>query len=128
VEAFTVWPNGQIGIGTGSTTLGTDTKLAVEGLISCRELKVIPTSSSWPDYVFKKDFQRMSLHDVENYISSNSHLPQLPSANEVEKNGYKVGETQTQILQALEELYLHVIDLKKENEQLKSRIQVLEKN
>jgi hypothetical protein len=120
--------NGKLAVGTGSTTLGTDTKLAVEGLISCRELRVIPTGTAWPDYVFKKDYNRMSLADIEQYIGINSHLPQLPPAAEIEKNGYKIGETQTQVLQALEELYLHVIDLKKENEQLKNRIQVLEKN
>lgn len=126
-SALRVWPTGQIGIGTATTSLGTDTKLAVEGLIACHELKVIPSGNPWPDYVFAKDYKLMSLREVESYINNNSHLPQLPSAATVEKDGFKIAETQTQMLQALEELYLHVIDLKKENELLKKEISSLKK-
>jgi hypothetical protein len=125
VRAMTIWPNGNIGLGTGFTNIN-NTKLAVSGLISCYEIKVIASSASWPDYVFSKDFNRMNLYEVENYINENKHLPQLPSATEMEKDGHNLGQTQAQILQAVEELYLHVIDLKKENDALKQKISQLE--
>ncbi len=127
IEALTIWPEGQVGIGTATTSLGVDTKLAVEGLISCRELKVLPTSISWPDYVFADDYKRKSLEEVEQYINENKHLPQFSSAKQIEKDGYKIGETQTKMLEALEELYLHVIELKNENKQLRKEISDLKK-
>jgi hypothetical protein len=126
VRAMTIWPNGNTGLGTSFTNLN-NTRLAVSGLIACYEIKVIASSASWPDYVFSKDFKRMNLYEVENYISENKHLPQLPSAAEMEKNGNSLGKTQAQILQAVEELYLHVIDLKKDNDALKIENELLKK-
>jgi hypothetical protein len=122
---MTFWPNGSVGVGTDLTNLNS-TKFAVRGLIACHELKVVAPSASWPDFVFSSEFKRMSLSDIAKYIKQNKHLPQLPSAEEIEKEGHNVGKTQAQILQALEELYLHVIDLKNENEALKAKIASLE--
>lgn len=125
-----ILPTGQVMINEGFTapSIGTDTKLSVEGLIACRELKVLPIGNPWPDYVFRNDFKRMSLDETEKYLKTNRHLPQLKAATVIEKEGFNVGETQAQILQAVEELYLHVIDLKKENDDLKNQIQALKNN
>lgn len=130
--ALTAFPNGQVGIGINPTSYatsysGTTTKLAVEGTISCRELKVIPTGTAWPDYVFAKNYKLMSLSAVEKYIDKNKHLPQFNSAAVMEKEGVSVGETQRQLVQSVEELYLHVIALEKENQQLKKQISSLKK-
>jgi hypothetical protein len=88
---------------------------------------VIPNGISWPDYVFADGYKRKSLDEVERYIVKNKHLPQFAPAGQVEKEGFKIGETQTQMLEALEELYLHVIDLKRENEILRKEIAGLKK-
>ena len=130
--AFAAFPNGQVGIGINpasysSAYSGTTTKLAVEGTISCRELKVIPTGTAWPDYVFAKNYKLMSLSAVEKYIDKNKHLPQFNSAAVMEKEGVSVGETQRQLVQSVEELYLHVIALEKENQLLKKQISSLKK-
>ncbi len=125
--AFTAWPNGQTGIGIDPGAYafkfaGTNTKFAVEGLISCRELKVLPTGTPWPDYVFADNYKLRPLSDVAQFISINKHLPQLPSAAVMEKEGVPLGKTQQQIVEALEELYLHVIEIEKENKELKKEV------
>jgi hypothetical protein len=123
-ERLRITPSGQVGIGTGSSSLG-NCKLAVDGTIGCRELKVT-LASSWPDYVFDKKYDRMNIHQLENYITENNHLPHIASAKEIEKEGtFNVGENQVGMLRSLEELYLYVIELKKENEALKKDIEVL---
>ena len=63
----------------------------------------------------------MSLPQVEQFIKTNSHLPQMPSAEEVSKNGLSMGEMQNKLLQKVEELTLYVIELKKEIEVLKQK-------
>lgn len=126
-NALQVYPSGQVSIGLGAAPMGSASTLAVNGLIACNELKVIDPSTPWPDFVFEEGYQRMGLDEVEEYITTNKHLPQLPSAEVISKEGAAVGATQKQILQSLEELYLHVIDLKKENEQLKAQLSKLKK-
>ena len=53
--ALTITPTGQVGIGTGTAPLGT-MKLAVEGTIGAREVKVT-LSKPWPDYVFEENYK-----------------------------------------------------------------------
>lgn len=129
-DGFVMIP-GAVSIGSNSTFLdpvADDTKLAVEGLIACRELKVLPTGISWPDYVFEENYTMMTLSDVDNFVKTNKHLPHLPSAAIVEKEGRNIAETQAQILQTVEELYLHVIELKRENEELRKQIASMSNN
>lgn len=125
-EAMRIWPSGAIGIGTGATSLN-NTKLAVEGLISCRELKVVGLTAPWPDYVFDANYQRLSFSELHEYVNINHHLPYLPSAISIQNdnNSINVGETQVGIVRSIEELYLYMFDLKKENEELKKEIEAL---
>jgi hypothetical protein len=122
--ALTITPTGQVGIGTGTLSLGT-MKLAVEGTIGAREVKVT-LSKPWPDYVFEENYKLMSLEQVANYLKIEKHLPYMPSAKTLETEGTQsLGETQQNILRSLEELYLHVIELKAENAKLTSEINAL---
>jgi hypothetical protein len=125
-EAMRIWPSGQIGVGTTTTALNT-TKFAVEGLISCRELKVVGLAAPWPDYVLDANYQKRSFADMHTYITTNHHLPYLPSAATIEadNNSINVGETQVGMVRSLEELYLYMFDLKKENEELRKEIEAL---
>ena len=91
----------------------------------CEELRV-KLSQNWPDYVFAEDYELMSLEEVEQSIKENGHLPGIPSAAEVEKEGgIEVGEMQRLMLEKMEEMTLHLIELKKENEQLRKELQEL---
>jgi hypothetical protein len=106
---------GNVGIGT---TAPGSFRLAVEGKIGAREVRVTSTSP-WPDYVFSRHYQLPSLAAVEDYIKKNSHLPEMPSAQEVNNNGIELGQMDAKLLQKIEELTLYVIDLKKEITELK---------
>jgi trimeric autotransporter adhesin len=96
-------------------------KLTVTGKIICEELKVKLVSSVWPDYVFDKKYKLKSLSEVEKFIAKNNHLPNIPSAAEVEKNGIEVGDMQKKMMEKIEELTLYIIDLQKQVDILKTK-------
>ncbi len=99
---------GNVGIGTTNPT----EKLSVNGKIRAHEIKV--ETSNWPDYVFEEDYPLISLSALEKFIKANKHLPEVPSATEIEKNGLDLGKTQTLFLKKLEELTLILIDKDKQ--------------
>jgi len=103
--------NGYVGIGS----LNPDALLAVKGQIQANEVKV-DISVPGPDYVFEKEYKLSSLEDIKTYIDQNKHLPEVPSAKEMEKNGVLLGEMNILLLKKIEELTLYVIELKKRDE------------
>jgi len=117
--------SGDLRIGNTSDVPGY--RLSVDGNIIAEELKV-QNSSAWPDYVFADDYELMNLNALEDYIATEKHLPGIPSAAEIdEAEGFELGEMQRRTIEKLEELTLYIIELKKENEELKNRIETLEK-
>ncbi|MEQ5790806.1 fibronectin type III domain-containing protein [Muricauda sp. NFXS6] len=113
----TVSYTGNVAIGT--TTVPSGYQLAVEGHIRTREIRV--DQDVWPDYVFLDDYQLMSLSEIRTYIDINGHLPNIPSAKEVEANGLDLGEMNKLLLEKIEELTLHIIKLKEEVNTLKTK-------
>ncbi|MEM7296879.1 MAG: hypothetical protein AAF391_01270 [Bacteroidota bacterium] len=118
--AFVVKSNGNVGIGTTST--GTH-KLAVEGTIGAREIKV--EASGWSDFVFEKDYKLPTLEEVEKHINDKGHLPEIPSEAEVTENGINLGEMNAKLLQKIEELTLYLIEQNKEIKALKEEVSEL---
>eukprot|EP01133_Synstelium_polycarpum_P016615 gene16615-19735_t len=114
---------------SGNIALGTSDvkgyKLAVNGKVRAQEIKV--ETANWPDYVFAKDYQLPSLKETEKHIQDNGHLPGIPSASEVKNNGVDLGEMNAKLLQKIEELTLHLIDMEKKNDALTNRVLKLEK-
>ncbi len=101
-------------------------KLNVNGKVIAEELKV-QLSSDWPDYVFKEDYDLMSLEETKKFIDMEGHLPGIPSADEIEAdNGFEVGSMQRLLLEKVEELTLHMIKIQEENDRLTRRIEELE--
>lgn len=99
--------------------------LLVNGSGIMTELK-INLAANWPDYVFSEEYPLMPIDVLADYIQHNNHLPGIPSAREVaEEGGFHVGEVQRKMLEKLEELTLYVIELKEENESLKSELDEL---
>jgi len=109
----------QVQIGTNSA-LPAGFKLGVGGKVICEELKVKLQSSVWPDYVFAEDYKLKSLSEVEQFILKNKHLPGIPSAVEVEKNGIEVGDMQKRMMEKIEELTLYILDQQKQIDELKA--------
>ncbi len=80
----------------------------------------VSLKSSFPDYVFNKEYDLMPLYKLEKYIAENKHLPNIPSAKEVKENGgINLGEMNIKLLEKVEELTLYVIELKKQIDELK---------
>ena len=63
-----------------------------------------------PDYVFEKDYPLLALAELEKYIRENRHLPEIPSANDMEENGLNLKEINLLLLKKVEELTLHLIE------------------
>ncbi|MFY0253363.1 hypothetical protein ACDQ55_05330 [Chitinophaga sp. 30R24] len=112
-ERMVIDENGRVGIGISNP----QSELAVAGTITSKRVKV--TASGWPDYVFHKDYKLPSLLETEAYIAINSHLPGIPAAKEIERDGLDIAEINKQLLQKIEELTLHLINQQKEIEELK---------
>ena len=109
--------NGNVGIGT-RTPLA---KLTVDGNICAKEVRVsLSGSPCWPDYVFAKDYDLMKISDLKQYIQTNSHLPGIPSATDVEENGVELGATTELLLQKIEEMTLYIIQLEERIQQLEN--------
>lgn len=109
--------------GTGNVGIGTDApdaKLAVNGLIHTKEVKV--DLIGWPDYVFTNEYKLPTLKEVEKQINEKGHLANIPSAAEVENNGVLLGEINKKLLEKVEELTLYIIQMNKEIELLKEKI------
>jgi hypothetical protein len=105
---------GNVGIGTATP----DAKLSVKGNIHTNEVKVDLLGAVAPDYVFEPTYDLKPLAEIETYIKENKHLPEVPSAKEMEKNGVNLGEMNLLLLKKVEELTLHSIEQnKKLNEQ-----------
>lgn len=82
--------------------------------------KVVVETASWCDYVFEENYALRPLNDLENYLKENKHLPNIPSAAEMEETGIDVAQMTRLHMQKIEELTLYVIELQKQIEQLKS--------
>jgi len=126
-EAMRILNNGNILVGT--TTEATNYKLAVGGNIIAEKVRVKLQSSGWPDYVFHQQYPLLPLKDVEQFIRANNHLPDVPSAKEIEQNGLDLGDGQAVLLKKIEELTLYMIEINKkvekleiENEQMKKQL------
>jgi trimeric autotransporter adhesin len=115
-------------IGEGITSLPKGYGMYVTDGILTEKVKVaIKNSSDWADYVFNKDYKKMSLTEVEKYISINKHLPNIPSAAEMVSEGNDLAKTDAKLLAKIEELTLYMIDMKKENAQMKRQINSLKR-
>lgn len=115
---MTITSTGNVGIGT---TQPNSYKLAVDGKIGARAVQVT-LQSPWPDYVFKPAYRLMPLEELRSFLSVHQHLPDMPTAAEVEKEGIDLGDMDAKLLRKIEELTLYVLELKKENDEIKARL------
>lgn len=107
--------NGNVGIGTNDPLY----KLSVNGTILAKEIRVNEDSSYWPDFVFDKEYKLMSLAELKQFLSIHRHLPDVPSAADIDGKDVSLGEMNKILLQKIEELTLYIIDLQRQIDELK---------
>jgi hypothetical protein len=95
-------------VGIGTATPGSNV-LAVEGTIGARKV-VVTQTNPFPDYVFEPGYMLTPLDSLRRYVESYRHLPDIPSAGSVEKNGLDLGGNQAALLKKIEELTLYILD------------------
>jgi hypothetical protein len=98
-------------------------QLDTDGLLHARRIKVDVVS--WPDYVFDPNYELPTIEEVADYIEENNHLPGIPDAATMEKDGIDLTETNKMLVEQVEEQMLYIIELKKELEALKVEIEAL---
>ena len=120
-----VGTSGKVGVGTTEFPeyLGTldirAYKLFVRGGILTDEVRV---RTNWADYVFASDYTLKPLAEVENFIAKNKHLPNVPSAKQIEEEGLSLGEIAKIQQEKIEELTLYIIELNKKLEILDAKV------
>ncbi len=112
---------GNVGIGCVANS---GYALSVDGGLLSTKVS-IKEVGEWPDYVFSEEHELMSLEELEEYIENNSHLPSVPSRDEVLENGIDVAEMNAVLLEKIEELTLYVIELQKQIEKQQNEINEL---
>ena len=124
----TLNPSMTINVGTGNVGIGSvnpQNKLDVNGTIHSKS--VLVDLNGWSDYVFKKDYPLLSLGEVKAYIDQNHHLPEMPSEQEMIKNGLNVSEMNKLLTKKVEELTLYLIEKDKKGKEQEIRINKLER-
>ena len=115
-ESMRITRNGNLGIGIKNPS----EKLHVAGTVRAEEIKV---EAQTADFVFEENYPLKSLKEVEQFITTNKHLPDVPSAKEMEKDGVGLAEMNKLLLQKVEELTLYLIKEHELNKQQEAIIQ-----
>ena len=101
--------------------------VTIDGKVKSKEVEV--KANVWPDYVFEANYDLPTLEEVENYIKTHKHLPDVPSEKEVKENGLNLGQSDAVLLQKIEELTLYLIEQNKEIKILKeAKVEVEKEN
>jgi hypothetical protein len=100
--------------------------LLISGKLIAPEV-FVTTNIPWADYVFKPGYQLRQLSEVNTFIGLNGHLPGIPSAAEVEKQGgFEMGRLNILLLEKVEELTLYSIQQENRTLEQEKKIQSLE--
>lgn len=102
-----------------------DKTVRVDGTLFAKEINV--KTDVWSDFVFDKTYKLQSLPELEAFINANKHLPDVPSETEAKENGVDVAEMNAILLQKVEELTLHILNLNKQLQDVKQQVEQLRK-
>jgi len=108
-----------IGPGDPSDDLRSNYLFAVNGKIKAQEIDL--DYQNWPDYVFEQGYKRLAINKLKGFIEENGHLPNVKSAEEVEKNGIGVAESNKVLMEKVEELTLYIIELQEQIDELREK-------
>lgn len=125
-ERMKISGSGKVGIDVATfptNSLYANYKLFVRGGILSDEIRVsLSANGTWADYVFNDNYKLMPLSEVETFITTNKHLPNVPSAKQVKEDGINVAEMIRIQQEKIEELTLYVIEQNKKIEALEAKV------
>jgi len=126
-EILLLKTNGKVVIGDTSiiSTPGTYNLYVQNGILTERVKVSLKDSQDWSDDAFEKT---PTLKEVEDHIQNKSHLINMPSADEVVTKGYELQDMDAKLLEQIEWLWQHMIELEKENKVLKEQLKALQQN
>jgi hypothetical protein len=113
---------------SGLNSLELNYLLSVNGLAVFESALIMNSHAfeTWGDYVFEPTYKLPKLDTVEAYVKREKHLPGIPSAKEIQEGGLDLATIARENTKKIEELFLYVIELKKENDLLKEKVATLE--
>lgn len=120
-QQYRFFDESRIGIGTQSP----EHRLDVVGTIRAHEILV--NTQKTADFVFDADYRLQDLDSLKQFLNTHKHLPGIPSADDMERNGLNVGNFQIDLLQKIEELTLYMIQANETIRRQQTRIEELEK-
>jgi hypothetical protein len=94
--------------------------LKVNGDMHANNIR-IATNGQTADFVFESGYNLRSLQELESFIIENKHLPEIPSAADMDSNGVDLAEMNKLLLMKIEELTLYVIEQQKAIEELRDK-------
>ncbi|MFC1226279.1 hypothetical protein ACFE6N_20925 [Pedobacter sp. BG31] len=118
---FIVRGDGNVGIGVDNPTV----RLDVSGTIRAKEVKVCISQGC--DFVFNKNYKLMQLDELEKFVTTKQHLPEIASEKDMIDNGLEMKEFQMKLLQKTEEMTLYIINLNKKITEQNQKIKYLER-
>lgn len=93
------------------------------GILTSKVRVATVNSVNWADYVFQPGYHLRPLNEVNAFIGLNHHLPGVPSAQEVEKDGVDLLQMNVTLLEKVEELTLYLIQQQQQIDELKAKIE-----
>jgi hypothetical protein len=101
-----------------------DHSLYIEGSMTVEEI-FVRLKANWGDFVFDEDYDLMPLEDLRAYLKTHKHLPQFPSAADIQENGLAIAETERLLTIKVEELTLYLLQMSEEIKALREEITTL---
>ncbi len=112
-----------IGINPGQVQVnGTYSLYVPKGILTEKIRVSVRNSQSWADYVFNDTYPLKPISAVEKFIKENKHLPDVPTADDVVRNGLDLSDNQRILLQKVEEMMLYIIQQEKRIHSLEQRL------
>ncbi|NNF33463.1 MAG: hypothetical protein HKN68_05110 [Saprospiraceae bacterium] len=127
INAFVLNANSKQFIGIGTDSIAAGYQLGIGGDIAVEEVRS-QLQNKWPDYVFQEGYKIPTSTHLAEYICEHGHLPGIPSAEEIKKDGLDLGEMQRLMLEKIEELTLAIIEMEKKVKVLEAEAKKIKSN
>ncbi|MCP4656029.1 MAG: hypothetical protein GY856_11495 [bacterium] len=83
--------------------------VTIKGTLTVRDGEA--DEETYPDYVFEPGYPLMPMAELRAFVEENRHLPKIPPAAELARNGLNMTEMQLKLLEKVEELTLYTLAL-----------------